>query len=457
VREDAHLKDTGLPDTTAEASLDASDGSARDAGCEGGTFGCNGEQPEACLLSGTWVSVGAPCSGSTPVCRAGSCLPCAPGASRCSGAELDSGAGVETCNAGGQWGATVACAQSTPVCGEREGMAACCATVCSGACVDEETNDENCGGCGLACSTGCIAGRCVVTLASGQGAEYAPTAIVVDMTNVYWTDDVGAPGSGGGPPASMGAVSSMPINGGTRTTLAYQVTYPDAIAVDATSIYLGTAVGTVMKVPINGGAPTTLASGAYGVGGIAVDATNVYWTSPANCDHACSPSFLMSVPIGGGTPTTLASDPNGPACGVAVDATNAYWTANDVLKVPLGGGMATTLAAAQGAQALAVDSTNVYWTTYGSVMAMPLTGGAPTTLASGQNGVVAFAVDATNVYWTTETGPSLTKAPLGGGDPTTLVATVAVDQYPHYGLAVDATSVYWTDETDGAVLKLTPK
>jgi hypothetical protein len=37
------------------------------------------------------------------------------------------------------------------------------ATMCSGVCVDEQTDQSNCGGCGLTCSVPCVAGRCLIT------------------------------------------------------------------------------------------------------------------------------------------------------------------------------------------------------------------------------------------------------------------------------------------------------
>jgi hypothetical protein len=55
----------------------------------------------------------------------------------------------------------------------------------------------------------------------------------VDATNIYW-----APG---------GNVMSMPVAGGTPTTVASSVDATQ-IAVDATNIYATTAVGTVVKI-----------------------------------------------------------------------------------------------------------------------------------------------------------------------------------------------------------------
>jgi hypothetical protein len=53
-------------------------------------------------------------------------------------------------------------------------------TACGGTCSNLQTDGDNCGGCGLPCPTGCSAGRCVVTLASGPHAS----AIAVDAANV---------------------------------------------------------------------------------------------------------------------------------------------------------------------------------------------------------------------------------------------------------------------------------
>jgi len=48
----------------------------------------------------------------------------------------------------------------------------------------------------------------------------------VDGTSVYWTNS-----------ASVGSVMKAPLGGGASTTLVSGRFYPDAIAVDATSIY----------------------------------------------------------------------------------------------------------------------------------------------------------------------------------------------------------------------------
>jgi hypothetical protein len=301
---------------------------------------------------------------------------------------------------------------------------------CSGTCVDEQTDNLNCGGCGLTCSSGCLAGECLVTLASGH-----PIFVAVDAASVYWTD-------------GSGTIMKVPLGGGTPTTLASGQNGPWAIAVDATSLYW-TESYSVMSVPLGGGTTTTLATGQDSPGGIAVDATSVYWPNETG-------RTVMSVPLAGGIPTTLASGRDDPSW-IAVNATSVYWTdLYAVMSVPLAGGTATTNAAGVSPWAIALSGTNVYWTVdetpTGFIMTDPLGGGTPTTLASGQPDPYAIVVDGVNAYWTDNAGAAVVKAPLGGGSPT----TIATGSMP-WAIAIDATSVYWTDYMAGTVNKVTPK
>lgn len=306
----------------------------------------------------------------------------------------------------------------------------------------------------------CTEGRCLITLASGQGS---PGTVVVDATTAYWTaTDVSRWND---------VVMAVPLGGGTPVTLvSSDDTGISDIAIDATTLYWLTAHGqdgTVMKAPLNGGPPTTLATGQYGPHAMALDADSVYWTNNGKVSTTTSAyvdGSVMKVPLAGGAPTTLASGVYPFA--IAVDANSVYWTdlrGGSVSRVPLEGGATTTLASFRSAYSIAVDATSIYWARgsgWHDVEKAPLAGGASITLAELQYPEVAtnIAVDDTNAYWITGDGKrwNVMKVPLTGGTPSTLASGQGIPG----GLAMDATSVYWTtDDGDsvGTVMKLTPK
>ena len=304
------------------------------------------------------------------------------------------------------------------------------------------------GGTCTICAGSCVEGRCVVTLATGQGSPYA---LAVDANNLYWTDEAG------------GRVLQQPLAGGPPLVLATGQTNPKFIAVDATRVYW-TDDATVMAVPIGGGTRVTLASGQVGATGIAVDAHSVYWTNNAG-------GSVRQVPLGGGKLGTLAQGQSSPWA-LAINHSVASWT-NDatfglVAMVGLDGGTAVTFPAGGPTSAIydpagiAMDDANIYWAQnsyLGPVVRQPVDGGAPTTLTT-ENGPYGVAVDDDFVYFTAPNGGpqfagAVEKVPKGGGA-RELLATTTLGQYPQ-AIAVDATSVYWANSGDGSIAKVTPK
>jgi hypothetical protein len=137
--------------------------------------------------------------------------------------------------------------------------------------------------CGIECSGQCIAGRCLVTLASAMWSG----RLAVDATDVYW--------------GGCWTLLKVPVRGGSVTTLySGDSTGVAGIALDATSVYWTNFSdepgwpGSVMKIPLGGGPTTTLAAGQYDTGDIVVDSASVYWTGVD--DYSCT-FRLMSAPL----------------------------------------------------------------------------------------------------------------------------------------------------------------
>ncbi len=133
--------------------------------CTSGAFQCSGQQPQECDEKDGWENVGPSCTSLNQACVSGGCSGvCVPGAVGCRGSSA-----TQTCAPDGEWTAAVPCDVGATC---QSGVCACPGidSVCSGACVDEQTDSNNCGGCGVVCAAGggCAAGACVTFTAGAQ-------------------------------------------------------------------------------------------------------------------------------------------------------------------------------------------------------------------------------------------------------------------------------------------------
>jgi hypothetical protein len=268
-------------------------------------------------------------------------------------------------------------------------------------------------------------------------AAAPPTSLAAGAANLYWSFE--------------GAVATIPIGGGSMTTLAIAESAGDRlgeVAVDATSLYYsvgGISGGAVVMMPLTGGAATTLATGQLGTpppSGLLVDATStfIYWINGWALARSDSES-LVRVPISGGLPETLVSGLND-VVSFTVDPLNIYWVSSGTLQAAplIGGGTTTTLVAPPPAvTSVASDPLNIYYAQGETVALLPKSGGAPITVAIGGSDASQTVTNSTSLLWAWNLSPgTVTAMSLPAGTSFPMDCSGAASS-----LVVDQQRAYW--------------
>ncbi len=306
-------------------------------------------------------------------------------------------------------------------------------------------NSSNCGVCGHSCEGGqCVSGVCQpvslipatnpvglavnestiyweleagnVMSASVAGTPVTPPFysntnelgpnLVINSTNVYWTED---DGNGDGP-----YVQSLLFNGNGSWQFdvsggaVYAFPY---IAVDGTNLYVerndiavqgGGCPGIEIDVsPLNHDAMTSVIGGCSVVQMVVDSSKNLFWTDSGSGNGFDAPSVMME-PVSNATTTTQIAPAVSPV-GIAVYGGKLYWNdsfTGEVTQFSIGGtGSPTMLSSSTAPGSMVADASGVYWIDSGtSILKVPLSGGTAQTIAKGQT-AIAIATNSTSVFW----------------------------------------------------------
>jgi hypothetical protein len=275
-----------------------------------------------------------------------------------------------------------------------------------------------------------------------QNSEYFSN-LVIDDTSLYYVDLATQ-----GDVATTGTVTSIPLAGGTPTTLAVSPSWVEPLALGGGILFTFQGYDLV-SLPAGGGALTTIATMVPNVAQIIVAGGFVFWTVSATLGSdgaGDTPGQLMSMPVGGGTPSLLHEFDS---LGLTAGASSLYWVEDvGVMGMPLSGGPVTTLVSGQqdGVSAFALDDSYFYWSVYGSSIdtqdlhQVPIAGGADKVIASASS-FSSIASDAKSVYWTNDKDGTVVGMPVGGGAATTLASGRASPG----GLVLDSGCLYWEE------------
>jgi uncharacterized repeat protein (TIGR03803 family) len=239
------------------------------------------------------------------------------------------------------------------------------------------------------------------------------------------------------------------------------------------------AEGTVFSIPVSGGSATTLYSftgGSTGIlpaGGLIVSGSTIYGTSQYGASGA---GVVFSMPAGGGMPTTLfsfsGSSQQNPSVSVLSGPTLYGSTYNggafnegSVFSLPSTGGSAATLYSFAPAYnltgSLILSGSTLYGTTGQIVFSMPVSGGTFTTLCtfSGSNGATPrsnLILSGSTLYGSTYTGGAYNEGTIfsvavTGGSATTLFSFNGADgANPSHNLVLSGSTLYGSTEYGGA-------
>ena len=300
------------------------------------------------------------------------------------------------------------------------------------------------------------------TLASCQ---VVPSGLVVDDTNVYWSD-IGhfletsvMCGDGNVMKCAKAGCNAQP------TTLASNVV-PRSLAQLGGTLYFGSS-NVLYGCSVNGcnDSPQTIIP-SWGGRSITTDGTSLFWID-SNDISSCVPPCTAPTPLYSGT-----------ALSMAIDGTNLYiatleaGTTTKVLTCPKAGCSGTPQPLVDASTynltttfglTLAVDGSNVYFGGAGGIGSCAKTGCASATTLyapqadGGVDFVAQLTTDGTNIYWVEWVGLAVEvrKCPVTGcsGAPITIATTPSP---PATGLAVDATDVYWVGYQNVWSYNITP-